>query len=204
MFTDNLKALSDQQKNATATQSAWAITQGGFSQTMARAGAAVQVLMINVGQQLLPVLTKMGQTIIPLIVSFTTWLMKSGALQVAGALLAGAFTLVFTIIGKLIGAGASVVSFFQNNQVAAALLIGVLFGIGTAIAVAVVPGLITAGLAAATTFAIWVAGAAAAAIATVAAAAPFILIGAIVALVVAGIVLALMHWHQVTTFLSTA
>lgn len=201
MFSDNLKALSNQQQNATATQSAWAITQGGFSQTMARAGAAVQVLMINVGQALLPVLTKLGQQLIPLITGFTTWIMKSGILQTVAGLLAGAFTLVFNIIGKVIGAGAAIISFFANNQVAAALLIGVLVGIGTAIAMAVVPGFVAAAIASATTFSIWVAGALAAAAATIAATWPILLIGAIVAAVVTGIILAIQHWGAIVTWL---
>lgn len=89
-YGQNLKNLSDQQANAKATGDAWAITQDDFNQTLDRAQAAVQVLFIDIGQRLLPVLTQIVGAVAPAI----SWLINfAGAMshnQLVMALLKGA------------------------------------------------------------------------------------------------------------------
>lgn len=81
MYRNNLKNLSNQEANAKATQDAWAVTQSGFNQQMSRAGAAVQVLMINIGNMLLPVLTRLVSSVTPIITAFTNWVTSGHAVS---------------------------------------------------------------------------------------------------------------------------
>jgi len=73
MYNDDLAKLNDKTAMAAKTQEAWAVTQGGFNQQMSRTQAAIQVLMIDIGSKLLPVLTSILGRITPLIGAFTTW-----------------------------------------------------------------------------------------------------------------------------------
>jgi TP901 family phage tail tape measure protein len=138
-YNHDLDTLSNKQQMAQKTQKAWAITQSGFSQTMSRVQAALQVLMINIGQALLPVLTKLMNQVVPIITQFSAWITKSGIMQqvanaLAGALgaLPGILQFIFGAISHLVAFGASVVGFFQKNQWAVGLLmvaIGALGGV---------------------------------------------------------------------------
>ncbi len=80
-YTSNLAQLSDKQLMAQKTQQAWAITQSGFAQTMNRVKATFDVLFITIGQQLLPILTKMMAQVGPIISQFTTWIIKNQILE---------------------------------------------------------------------------------------------------------------------------
>src|SRR5579864_7201572 len=71
-YQQDLAMLSNKHDMANKTASAWAITQSGFNQTLSRASAAVQVLMIDLGQQLLPILTQIVGAIVPVV----SWLMS--------------------------------------------------------------------------------------------------------------------------------
>lgn len=73
MYNKDLATLSNRQQMAKQTQEEWATTQEGFNQQMSRLGAAVQVLMIDIGQHLLPQLTKLAALMTPLVVAFTAW-----------------------------------------------------------------------------------------------------------------------------------
>lgn len=117
--------------------------------------------------------------------------------KIMGQDLATALTDVGSGINKIIGFGASIVSFFQKNQVAAALLYGALAAVGVislAFAVTTIPTLVVA-------FIGWATAAGAAAVATLAATWPILAIGAVIALVVAGIILAVQHWGQIIDWL---
>lgn len=72
-YNANLATLSDKQRMAHKTAEAWAITQAGFNQQMDRARAALDVLMIAIGQQLLPVLTPLIGKITSVIGVFGDW-----------------------------------------------------------------------------------------------------------------------------------
>ncbi len=125
-----------------------------------------------------------------------------------GQALQGVGTALAWIIDKvdLVVFGISqMIDFFQRNQLAADILVGVLAGVSAVLLtlagiafvafLATVPALIVA-------FGAWAVAALAAAAATLLAAAPFILIGIVVAAVVVGIILAVQHWGQITAWLS--
>lgn len=117
--------------------------------------------------------------------------------KVAGQDIAVALGKIGDGVSKIIGFGAGLVSFFQHNQVAADLLYGALAAVGVialAFAITTIPTLVVA-------FVSWAIAAGAAAVATLAATWPILLIGAIIALVVAGIILAVQHWGQIVDFL---
>lgn len=77
-YTANLHNLNHAQG---ATANAFAITQTGFNQSMNRLKAGFDVLMITIGQQLLPVVTKVINQVAPLLTQFAEWITKSGVLQ---------------------------------------------------------------------------------------------------------------------------
>lgn len=79
-YAKNLGLLSDKQSMAEKTQQAWAITQGGFNQTMDRLKASLDVVMIDIGSKLLPILTSMGNAVVPIISGFGNLISNSGSL----------------------------------------------------------------------------------------------------------------------------
>lgn len=196
-FAHNLATLSDKQAMAQKTQQAWAITQNGFNQTLSRAKAALDVMFITIGQALLPVLTKLLAQVAPLIAQFTQWLIKSGALQAIAHALASGLAFLIGAIVNLVTWGVQLVQFFQRNQLAMDLLIAVLAGVAggiLAFAATAIPALVAG-------FIAWAIAAGSAAIATLAAAWPFILIGVVIAAVVLGIILAVQHWGAISKWL---
>ena len=56
-YNTDLTELSNKQAMAAKTQEAWAITQQGFNVSMGRLKATAQVVMIDLGQKLLPIAT---------------------------------------------------------------------------------------------------------------------------------------------------
>lgn len=154
-YKNNLATLSDKQAMAQKTQEAWDITQKGFNQSLARAQAAVQVLMIDIGQQLLPVLTRIVDAVAPAV----TWFLNF----------------------------ASAVS---KNEVAMAFIKGAIAGFVVVLLAVLIPALWA-----------WATAAGAAALMTLAATWPILLVGAIVAAVVAGIILAVQHWGAIVAWL---
>lgn len=89
-YNSNLKALSDHQAMGQKTAQAWAITQGGFKQSLDRAGAAVQVLFIDIGQKLLPVLSKIVSFVAPAVTWLINFARAASQNEVFMALLKGA------------------------------------------------------------------------------------------------------------------
>jgi len=68
-----LEKLNNAQKNGGAETQAFAATQQGFNFKMQQAGAAVQVLMIKLGQHLLPVLGQIVGAVAPIINTLQSW-----------------------------------------------------------------------------------------------------------------------------------
>jgi TP901 family phage tail tape measure protein len=89
-YNSNLKTLSDHQAMGQKTAQAWAITQGGFKQSLDRAGAAVQVLFIDIGQKLLPILTKIVSFVAPAVNWLINFARAASQNEVFMALLKGA------------------------------------------------------------------------------------------------------------------
>lgn len=200
-YNSDLATLSDKQAMANKTSQAWAITQGGFNQTMSRLGATVQVLLIDIGQQLLPVLTRIGQAVLPVISNFATWITKSGIIKTGLDLLGGGISKLIGFVGGLAAGIGNVVNFFQKNQVAAlALLIplGMISAVLVAMGIAAIPGLLVTIGTLIAGFIGWAAAAGAAAIATLAATWPILAIGALIGILIGIIILLWTHWKQVS------
>jgi len=100
-------------------------------------------------------------------------------------------TYVIPAFAKLIEIGQNVVKFFQQNEIAMDGLKAVLVGVGVVISILLVSAFIA-----------WATAAWAAAAATIAATWPILLIGAIVAAVVFGIIQAVKHWADITKWFS--
>jgi tape measure domain-containing protein len=127
---------------------------------------------------------------------FTNGNIESGALS-----LEGSFYDIAAAIDLLSAGIQSVTNFFKENSIQAQIVEDLMIGIGVAIAtiqigafVATIPALVAG-------FIAWAGAATAAAIATIIAAAPIVLIGLAIALVVAGIILAVQHWGDISKWL---
>lgn len=154
-YNSNLATLSDSQAMSQKTAEAWGITQDGLNQQLSRAQAAIQVLMIDVGQQLLPVLTRLVSVVAPVVM----WLISFS-------------------------------SAVSQNQVAMAFLQGALVGFVVVVLALLIPA-----------FWAWAVAAGAAALATLAATWPILAIGLAVAVIVAGIILAVKNWGAISQWL---
>src|SRR5579883_929734 len=176
-YQGNLDSLNHSQ--GTTAQS-FATASQGFNFAMQRLQAAGQSFLITVGTQLLPLFTKLVTAVTPIVSSFATWLVQSGALKNGLQFLVGTIT-------NLVNAGVTVVTFFQHNQAAVVALQAGVFALAGAIVAAMIPSLIAMATAA------W---------AAIVPLLPFIAIGAAVGLVIFGIVEAVLHWGQITTWLS--
>lgn len=204
VYNSDLAKLSNHQTMAQKTSQAWAITQGGFNQQLSRAKAALDVVLITIGQQLLPIFTRVIQTLVPIIAHFGEWLVKSGALTAIINGVVGAVRFVIGAVGTFIGILSGLEHWLTQTRAGLAVLY-VAFNIlamllaGAAVdavvgLVAAIPGLLM-GLAA---WAIetWVVAAA-----NLAAFWPiYAVVGAIIA-IIALVVLAVKHWGQIADWL---
>jgi tape measure domain-containing protein len=146
--------------------------------------------------------------VMPIVVGFMDWITQSNILTPIMGTLGTAVGGVVTVVTNLVTWVSQLAYFFTNNQVAGDLLVGTLGGLTVAFAavkitsfvssvadfIAMIPtmiGLIT----------FWAAGQWTVAAAAIATAAPYILIGVVVALVIAGIILAIQHWGEIVTWL---
>ncbi len=119
---------------------------------------------------------------------------------VLGGGIATGFKVVATVIGGVVTGFMNLANFFKQNEVAAlALLIpmGILGAVLTQMAVSAIVGLIAAIPELVAGFVAWTVSAGAAAIATIAATWPLLAIGAVVGLVIGGIILAVQHWGAI-------
>jgi TP901 family phage tail tape measure protein len=118
VYNSDLATLSNNQAMAQKTAEAWAVTQDGFNQQMSRLSAAVQVLLIDLGQQFLPILTKIAEAVVPVITGFANWVTQSGiitnALNVVGTVLQWLFGLFQQAWSVLQQVGAAIAPIFDN------------------------------------------------------------------------------------------
>jgi TP901 family phage tail tape measure protein len=135
-YNKDLATLSDKQAMADKTQQAWAITQQGFNVSMERLKATASVVMIDLGQKILPIATagvnllnnafqqvepiiaNVGNTFKSLNLSGVANSFKQfeGPLQNVGNLLKGEFSREFKDIGK---DAQQVGSWFQSSVIPA-------------------------------------------------------------------------------------
>lgn len=176
-----IKAAMDASKTSVL---GWSTAQGNFNLQMSRAHAAVQATLITIGQQLLPVLTRLLAYLVPIIASFGQWLVSSGVLQGAINFLVGAITNMVTIIS-------AVNTFLTHNAVAMAIFKAALIVLAIIIATLMVAALFA-----------WAAAAWTAAAGMIALTWPALLVLAVIILVVAGIVLAVQHWGAIMDWIT--
>jgi TP901 family phage tail tape measure protein len=178
-FEGNVKNVSDAVKKGGGDINGWSLVQQNFNTQVAQAHEKMEVLGIKIGTALLPAVMKLMDKISPLISQFVDWLDKSGALKNGVDFLVGT-------INNMISTGSTVVDFFKNNAGAMEALKAGVFILAGAILGAMVPALITMAIAA------W---------AAIVPLLPFIAIGALVGLVIFGIVEAVIHWGQIAHWL---
>lgn len=162
---------------------------------------SIQKFGTFLSSSLLPPLEHLEKVMEPIVTPIVKWAVQNDVLHKS---LQGVGLIVQTTIvdfGKLIDGIASVIEFFQKNQLAADILVGVLGGLAAVLLVlagmAIIDFLSTLPLLI-FGFAVWTVGALSAAAATLAATWPFILLGIIVAAVIVGVILAIQHWSEIT------
>lgn len=182
-FKGNVDNIYNSVKSGGTSIDGWTKVQGDFNFQMDKGREVVETMGIKLGTALLPKVGELLAKIMPSVTAFGNWLISSHALENAFTMLGGAITGIITVVS-------TVVTFFQQNHAAMQALQVILPIVAGAIA-----GLLV------WAFWQWAVAATAAAIATLAAAWPFILIGAIIAAVVVGIILAIQHWGQIMAWL---
>jgi TP901 family phage tail tape measure protein len=178
-FTSDAKQLGPTMKANSTAVDGWNVVQGNFNFKMDAAKNAVAALMIKLGTALLPVLGQLLDKITPAITGFTKWITEGDRLKNGIAAVAGG-------LSNFIGFISNIVTFFQKNQTAFALLT-----VGVILLAGAVGGILVAALVAA----------AVAAWAAIVPLLPFIAIGAAVAAVIAIIIIVIMHWGEIAHWL---
>lgn len=156
---------------------------GGSAKAAGKANGGLKILAAQfdnakqqVGQALIPILTKLMDRLAPLVISFAQHL-PDGIAKVTGA--------ITTVSGKV----GDFVSFLQNHQALFDVLKASLVGVGIAILASLVPAFVG-----------WAVSAGAAAVATIVATAPILAIGVGIGLLILGIKLLISHGDQVKAF----
>jgi TP901 family phage tail tape measure protein len=180
-FKGNVDSISSAVKNGGNAITGWANVQQDFNFKMDQAKETLETLGIKMGTALLPALGKLMD-------GFSSPAFASFATAVAG-FVTGALLNLINGITTIVNIGAGLVTFFEHNHAALVTLQTILVPVAGAIA-----GLLVFA------FWSWAVAASAAAIATLAAAWPFLAIGAAIAAVVAIIVLAITHWSDIVKF----
>ncbi len=110
-FTGDVATISGAMNKGGNTVQGWNLVQGTFNEKMADAKEAVEVLMIKIGQALLPTVTTLVAQITPLITAFGNWITKSGVLQQVAGALEAAISGVGSVFNQ-------VASYFQSDSFA--------------------------------------------------------------------------------------
>lgn len=206
-FKSNVGAISTAVQKGGKSITGWALVQQTFNQKMSQAKEVVETLGIKIGQALLPTVTTLLSNVLPVISNVATWVINSGILQTSLTVLGNIIKGVAGFVSGLISGIGRVISFFKQNQVAALALL-IPLGMLSAVLVNLAIGAIASFMASLPEliggFAIWAAGAWAAAAGTIAATWPILAIGAAIAILIGIIILLVTHWKQVVSFLQGA
>lgn len=180
-FQANVVSITGAAQKGGSTIAGWSDVQDTFNFKFDKAKEVVQTLMIELGTHLLPVLGNVA-------LAFAANLVPT-------------INHVVTAVTTVIGVGQGLIRFFQDTgpaSTAVKVVLGILAGALLGLAASAIPAAITSVVASITAFYAQAVAATTAAVATLAAAAPFILIGAAIAAVVAIVILAVTHWQQIT------
>jgi tape measure domain-containing protein len=180
---------------------------GGMAKQSNTMAGLISTLKSNWDQILVSFGSPILKDLEPTFAALATDLSSPAFKTFAGDVGKGIVTVIGTLatdIGTVVSDGQGLVSFFQSASPQAQLLADGLTAVGIAIAaikigqfVASIPALVSG-------FVAWAAAEIPVMIETLATAAPFLLIGLIVAAVVFGIILAIQHWGAISAWLSSA
>lgn len=182
-FQGDVKNIAGAVQQGGKSIAGWSQVQASFNQQMDRAKAAGEAFLITLGTRLMPIFGQLMSNITPMINGLMAWETRTHGIE-------NALNGLISAISTVVSVGAGMVSFFQHNQAAMIALSVVLIAVAGAIA-----GMLVAA------FVAWAIAAWSAAVATLAATWPILLIGALIALVVVGIILAIQHWGQIMAWL---
>ena len=182
-FNNNVDNIYNAVRKGGDSITGWSQVQGDFNTKMDQAQQAVNVLMIKLGQNLLPVVGQVVGAVAPAITSFIAWESKTHTLE-------NAMHTIGSAIGGLGSTISTVITFFKQHQDAMNVLKAALIVIAIQILSIVVPAFIT-----------FAATAISAAVTTLIAWFPFIAAFALVTAVVFGIIEAVQHWGQIVAWL---
>ena len=124
-FVKNSAAITAAMKGGKTEVSGWSLAQSGFNIQMDRAKAAAAALLIVIGTNLLPVLTRIVQAVVPIIVAFTNWISSGKAAS-------DVMSIFHAVVSRVMAVIAAITPFFQ-------IVWGILQGIGTFLAGIFVP-----------------------------------------------------------------
>jgi len=114
-FHSILGSLNNEWQHGGALMQAWNTTQQGFNVQLDKAKAAFQVLLITVGNQLLPYLSKLLITLAPLIAAFAQWMVQSNAVGKSITWVGGAINAVAGFINSLRPILAQIAAFLTST-----------------------------------------------------------------------------------------
>ena len=182
-FGGNVKSITDAVNKGGNAITGWSDVQGTFNFKMDKAKEVVETVGIKIGEKLLPTLGKlMDGFSSPAFEKFATTM---------GDDLGNALEKTVNTISDTVKAVTRMVDFFQKNNGALDTAKVVVLALAGAIGGALTFSLYTAATAAWAALAPWLV-----------AAAPFIAVGAVIGVVVAGIVLAIQHWGDITGWIT--
>jgi len=170
-FKGNVDNIANAVKSGGSSITGWSKVQQYFNFQMDKGREVVETMGIKLGTALLPKVGELLSKIMPTITQFGNWLISSHVLE-------NAFYALSNAIGGVVSVGTNIITFFQNNHAALALLQASLPTVAGLIGGALVAAFYLAAEAA------WTAAAGFLAFAW-----PFILVGGLIAGVVAGFIL---------------
>lgn len=182
-FQSNVTSVSGTMNTGKGSIVGWNAVQQDFNFKVAQAKQAINVFLIQLGTQLMPIFSKLMALLLPIIMGFLNWVVNSGILKAVLQTLVNAIT-------TMVSVGTNLVNFFKNNEVAMAALKA------TLILVAIVVGTVMVIALIAYTIAAWNAAAA-----NIAAFWPVYLVILIIVIIITVVILAVQHWGQIAHWL---
>lgn len=135
VYHQNLQKITGAAQHGKTTTDAFAITQKGFNEKLKEAHAAFDVLLIKIGEQLLPVLGDlMTRYVLPLIQHFTDWVTHSTDLHNIMQNISDVIGGMLGFLGTLVTDTGNFINWLQQGNPLADTLKGILFTIAGIVA----------------------------------------------------------------------